>query len=454
MKGICEIQNWPGSDEFVVTLPGEWQPHLAASKQHDKVLLRAGNRKAAAHVVYTDEEEVQMTQALRKELCLPLGRIAMKTVDGELCFGPFLGLYALPAKTPGKPFGELTSVFQDMMPLAQQAGVALYVFVPGEINWSDGVAHCYVYKTREKHWVRTKRPLPDLVMPKIMGQPPQWRDRMRQDLWQMQRKVPYGHFSNATGHKWDVHRTLEASEATRRYLPETRFVKTPQDIDELLERHRNIYVKPSYGTQGKSIYRLTMQEQGRGVRVQYTQNGRTMTRRLQRPGKGWSGFLQKRFCAGRSYLAQQGIDLLADRGVRPVDFRWLMQKDGQNSWHVTARIARVAGSGSITTNLHTGGRAVLADDLLRENGFGDSAVRSRLLSQLDEAAEHICRVLEAKAGKIGELGIDFGVTAEGKIYLIEVNPRPGRQMLKQTSLEVRALSLLRNLEYAKYTTGF
>ncbi|TCP58936.1 YheC/D-like protein [Tumebacillus sp. BK434] len=453
MKGICEIQNWPGSSELVVTLPGDWGPHLASNRQ-DQVTLRAGNRKAAAHVVYTDEAEVQMTQALRSELCLPLGKISVKAVNGELRFGPFVGLYALPAKTPGKPFGELTALFQDMMPLAEQAGVSVFVFVPGEINWGDGIVSCYVYKPREKHWVRTKRPLPDLVMPKIMGQPPQWRDLIRRDLLQIAKQVPYGNFSNATGHKWEVHLTLEQNEATRRFLPETILVRTPRDVDDLLERHRIVYLKPSYGTQGKRIYRLSLPGQGQGVRIQYMQNGRTLHRRLQRPGSTWQRFLQQRFCAGRAYLAQQGIDLLADRGVRPVDFRWLMQKDGANVWHVTARIARVGGSGSITTNLHTGGRAVLADDLLQSNGFADAAVRSKLLDSLDEAAHSICRVLEAKAGRIGELGIDFGVTAEGRIYLIEVNPRPGRQMLKQTSPGVRALSLLRNLEYAKYTTGF
>ncbi|ASS75548.1 hypothetical protein CIG75_11495 [Tumebacillus algifaecis] len=450
--GICKITSWPNSTESVVTLPGAWQLHLAAVDHHDRVTLRAGNRKATAQVVYTDEQEVQMTQSLREQLCLPFGSIAVKAQNGELCFGPFLGLYALPSKKTGKPFGELTSLFQDMMVLAAQAGIGLYVFLPGEINWRAGIATCYVYKQREKHWVRTKRPLPDLVMPKIMGQPPRWRDRMRQDLLQIEKLVPYGHFSKATGHKWDVHRTLEASETTRGYLPETRLVHRTEDIEDLLTRHPIVYVKPSYGTQGKSIYRLTLQK--RGVRVQYSLRGRTMNRYFKRSGTNWRVFVQKRFCAKRSYLVQQGIDLLADRGIRPVDFRWLVQKDGRNNWGITARVARIGGSGSITTNLHTGGSAVLAEDLLRQNGFRDESVRRALLQRIDTAALQICRTLEAQAGRIGELGIDFAVTMPGEVYLIEVNPRPGRQMLKQTSTQVRALSLMRNLEYAKYTTGF
>jgi hypothetical protein len=450
--GICEIAAWPGNSEHIVTLPGNWHSHLAVSKQHDKVILRAGNRRVVAHAVFTDEEEVQMTTAVRQELCLPLGPISVKAVHGELHFGPFVGVYALPSQKPGKPFGELTALLQDMTCLAAEQGVGLYVFLPGEIDWREGIARCYVYKSDQKHWVRTKRPLPDLVLPKIMGKPPQWRGRILHDMTQIARRVPFGTFSNATGQKWNVHQTLAKNPNIRPCLPETRLVKTPLEIDDMLNRHHTVYVKPIYGTQGKSIYRLTRQD--KACRVQFTQNGRTFTKRLKRPGPNWEKFLQKRFCAKRSFLVQQGIDLLTDRGGRPVDFRWLVQKDGQNNWHITARIARIGGAGSITTNLHTGGVAVNADDLLKQTILLDATSRADMLRRLDTAAFDIATTLEAKAGQIGELGIDFGVTKAGDIYMIEVNPRPGRQMLNQTSKEVRALSLQRNIEYAKYTTGF
>jgi hypothetical protein len=450
--GTCQIATWPGSTEGLLTLPGEWQEHLKLGER-DRVVLRAGNRRVAAEAVFTDEEEVQMTDSIRQRLYLPRGAISVKAWDGELRFGPFVGLYALPSKQPGKPFGELTAVFQDMMKLAEAQGVALFVFLPGEAEWEQGYTTAYVYRTEEKHWVRTKRPLPDLVLPKIMGQPPAWKEKMRRDLAQMAHKVPYGTFSHAVGDKWEVHRLLTQREETRGLLPETKLVKTPLDVEEMLRRWERIYVKPAHGTQGRAIYRLDT-EQGGAVRVQFTEHGVTKKRGIQRGGDMWRSFLQSRFCGRRRFLVQQALNLLAVQGGRPVDLRWLVQKDGENCWGVTARVARVGPKGSITTNLHTGGDAVLADDLLRDGGYAEGVKREEMLQRLDEAALQIAAALEARSGRIGELGIDFGLTRAGEIFLIEVNPRPGRQMLKQTAPAVRDLSLQRNLEFAKYVTAF
>ncbi len=450
--GTCEITAWRGRDELVVTLPKKWQAYLRTEQGREEMVLRAGNRRVTVRVSYQSRQDVQMTVAVRRALLLPLGTVSVRAVEGELHFGPFVGVYALPSDEPGNLFGEMTSLLQDMTKIAALEGVALYVFLPGEIDWKAGVARCYAYKEGKRSWVRTKRPLPDLILPKIMGKPLRWRERIRFDLGQIGQRVPFGTFSMATGHKWEVHRTLMQQDATRRFLPETRLVRSSEDVEELLARHRIVYVKPCYGTQGYSIYRLSLQAQH--VRIQYTKHKRTLTHQLKRSGEKWRSFLRKRFCGRRSFLVQQGIELLTDRGGGPVDFRWLIQKDGQNRWEITARVARVGNFDAITTNLHTGGRAVHATDLLRQNGFDEEKSLRQVLGKLDEASHLIARQIEEKAGRIGELGIDFGVTKRGDVYMIEINPRPGRQMLKQTSSEVRALSLQRNLEYAKYTTGF
>lgn len=451
--GIYNIAVWPGGEEKLITLPGEWYEQLKLKAPHDRVTLHAGNRHTEAKAVFTDEEELLLTDSLRQRLKLPLGRISVKAVDGQLHFGPFLGIYALPSKEPGKPFGELTAVFRDMFTLAAEEGVGLYVFIPGEADWREGSVKAYVYKPDQKHWMQTRRPLPDMVLPKIMGTPADWEAKMRHDYAQMARLVPHGMFSKGTGSKWDVHRTLSGDPATRAYLPDTQVVRRPADIEEMLQKHGSVYIKPSYGTQGRSIYKLDRHPRG-GLRLHYTSKGQTRVKRVKRGTLKWQSFLQKTFCSRRTFLVQESLDLVCAQGVQPVDFRWLTQKDGRDRWHVTARVARVGHSGSITTNLHTGGQAMLAEEFLRANGYAEEQERRALLDRLDLAALRISERLEHKAGRIGELGIDFGLTKQGHFYLIEINPRPGRQMLKETAPDVRALSLRRNLEYAKFTTGY
>ncbi|KEO84223.1 YheC/YheD family protein [Tumebacillus flagellatus] len=452
--GTANIQTWPGTDELLLTVPGEWHEHLTLihKNRRDQIRIVCGNREALADVVFTDEREVQATDELRRTLLLPKGEISAKAVDGVLHFGPFIGLYAAPSARPERPFGGLTALFRDMMPLAEQLGLSLYVFTPGDAKWQEGWVNASVYNPRTKQWQKAKRPLPDLVLPKILGTPPAWREEVLHDTEQFQRRVPCGTFNNATGNKWTVHEQLHANADLRRWLPETERITSPGVVDAMLARRGSVYIKPAIGTQGMRIYRLDTQD-GK-VLVQHRSKSKTVHRKFAPESRELHAFVKKNFLARRTFLVQQTLPLLTLRGGRPVDFRWLVQKDGSNEWCVTARVARVGAANRLTTNLHTGGSAVLAETLLQKNGWGDATARRRLLEELDEAAFAICRTLERHAGRIGELGLDFGLTRQGNVYLIEVNPRPGRQMLLDTSPDLRRLSLLRNLEYAKSTTGY
>ncbi|PWK15515.1 YheC/YheD family protein [Tumebacillus permanentifrigoris] len=464
--GTTRIASWPGTHEHILSLPGNWHEHLTLHAR-DQITVRVGNRQTKAQAVFTDEGEVQATDRLRLALHLPLGAISVKVVDGVLNFGPFVGLYCAPTQTPGKPYGGLTSLVRDMLLLAQQEGVALYVFTPGDARWKEGWVNASIYNPTTQTWQKAKRPLPDLVIPKILGTPAIWREEVRHDQSQFRRLVPFGTFNNATGNKWTVHQQLYAEAALRRWLPETQLISRPQDVDGLLERHNSVYIKPALGTQGMSIYKLDLEKKREPapaksapktsaphLLVQHRSASQSLHRRFRLGSPTFHSFVQKKFLARRKFLVQQTLQLLTLRGGRPVDFRWLVQKDGSNSWCITARIARVGAANGLTTNLHTGGEAVLAETLLQKNGWRDPASRRRLLTEIDDAALAICRTLEENAGRIGELGLDFGITQQGAVYLIEVNPRPGRQMLLDTSPEARRLSLLRNLEYARSTTGY
>jgi len=444
------VTKWSGQTGNSVALPDAWRTYFKGKSVRDGVVLHAGNRQLKVQVTFVKGNKVKVTDAVSTELCLPLAPITVKLSGDDLHFGPFVGLYALPSNEPGKPFGELTALFVDMMKLAEEQGIALYVFVPGEVRWEQGYTVAHVY--RDKSWVRAKRPLPDLVIPKMVGKPAPWREHIEKDIAQMARLIPYGSLNNATGDKWTVHNTLHEQAQTRRYLPETRLVNSPQDVEAMLLQYGDVYVKPSHGTQGRSIFRLY--ESTGAIMIKFTRRGVSQVKRLRRGSVKWLPYLQKTFCGKRTFLVQQTIDLITAPGGRPVDFRWLVQKDGHGQFGVTARVARVGANQSITTNLHTGGAAVLAEKFLRQHGTPGSERHTDVLQRMDEAALEIAAVLEAKAGRIGELGIDFGLCEDGSVYLIEINPRPGRQMLKETSPKTRLLSLLRNLEYAKYVTGY
>ncbi len=56
--------------------------------------------------------------------------------------------------------------------------------------------------------------------------------------------------------KWDVYNLLEGTDAYK-HVPDSRINPSASDIREMLEKHKFIYLKPTGGSLGIGIYRLT-----------------------------------------------------------------------------------------------------------------------------------------------------------------------------------------------------
>ena len=65
------------------------------------------------------------------------------------------------------------------------------------------------------------------------------------------------------------------------------------------------------------------------------------------------------------YLVQQGIRLIQIH-QRPVDFRIHLHKDSLGQWRVVAIGAKMAGPGSVTTHVRTGGSILSTYELLQK----------------------------------------------------------------------------------------
>jgi hypothetical protein len=76
------------------------------------------------------------------------------------------------------------------------------------------------------------------------------------------------------------------------------------------------------------------------------------------------------------------------------------------------------------------------------------------VKRLDAIAYAVYRRLQKSYGDFGEIGIDLAVRSDQSVILFEVNPTPGRRMLRSISKEAREMSLIRLLEYASFKAGF
>ena len=162
--------------------------------------------------------------------------------------------------------------------------------------------------------------------------------------------------------KWDVYKMLDGDDAFR-FVPESRINPSADQIKEMLDKHKFIYLKPTAGSLGIGIFRVTYNPK-RGYFVRYRKAGKNV---LIRYGK-FDGLMQM-LGTGRgrltNYVAQQGIRLIEIDSC-PIDFRFHLTKNGNNNWVVAAIGAKKSGKGSVTTHIRNGGQLMTPEQVLRQ----------------------------------------------------------------------------------------
>jgi glutathione synthase/RimK-type ligase-like ATP-grasp enzyme len=153
-----------------------------------------------------------------------------------------------------------------------------------------------------------------------------------------------------------------------------------------------------------------------------------------------------RLCRGGSYLLQQAVDNRLRNG-QVYDFRLVVQKDGNGKWTLTGGAARVGGARSITSNLHGGGRAVAWQTMLMKQF---TAKRSEsIVNEMKTLSIRVAEALEQRYGRLCELGLDIAVDHGGKPWLLEVNPKPAREIFRKTGQHATYRTAIRRpLEFA------
>jgi|AraplaMF_Col_mLB_1032019.scaffolds.fasta_scaffold07053_5 YheC/D like ATP-grasp len=202
----------------------------------------------------------------------------------------------------------------------------------------------------------------------------------------------------------------------RGHIPITSLATT-QRINNMLDQHKDIIIKPNNGSGGRSVYRVT--DLGSNHYRIHHESSRAnvhtrkeVFRRLRIQQK--SGL----------YLVQPRIKLAQIKG-RPFDLRVIVQrKRNSNEWQVTAKAAKIAGRGYIVTNVtRSGGYLQHVSTALRNSSLPDSAKRS-LPTAIDQLAIAAATRLNKLYRHQRIFGIDMGVDRSGQLWIIEANRRP------------------------------
>ncbi|MCL6446227.1 MAG: YheC/YheD family protein [Alicyclobacillus sp.] len=314
----------------------------------------------------------------------------------------------------------------------------LLLFAPDHVHWRRRLVSAWTPRDPKMtygDWVRTTEALPDVFYDNVYV-----HLAVRgyvTDLRRRAEKAGIPVINPVLPNKWHMVRWM-VRHRMQDVVPETTVLDDVDEALQLIKRWKVAYLKPIGGYGGTDVMRIERLNANRyRVSVDRTRTSfekqrftvskvrlRKLLRRRSRP----------------PHLLQRGLSLLTVRG-RKNDFRVVVHRGYDNDWRVIGIIPKQAAPDGVVTNLVAGGERLSLDQCLRLAKAENKEVPVQLL---EDTALRIARQLGRRYVTAGLLGFDMGIDQQGRVYLIEMNPKPARSLLTP---EMRHAA-------AKHTAGF
>ncbi|QTH44120.1 YheC/YheD family protein [Cohnella sp. LGH] len=426
-------------------------------------LLKLGGRKsvnvklgkdvvpATVRTIKRKGNHVYMSAGLRRSVKVPKsGSVYLVGEEGEdIQLGPLIGVLTdSGTRSSSAPFGERTGFVKQLLGLGQKRAY-MFAFTPRDINWQQEKINGW-FLDGGGGWTRRIVPLPDVIynrLPSRRAETGATITSLRERF--IRKKIPF--FNWSFFNKADVYKLLDNDPEALRHLPESVNNPAPEKIKELLEKHQFLYYKPSAGSLGAGIYRLTYHPR-KGYFIRYRKSGGNVLLRFS-TFAGLMKMLRARHGGDlNNYVAQQGIRLVEIDNC-PIDFRFHMHKDGRNEWVVAGIGAKKAGRGSVTTHIKNGGSLMTPEQAL---GRAFGARSEEVLKEARTVAVRLSEAIERNySHQLGELGLDIGIDRDGEVWMFEANAKPGRSIFKHPALKEQGKASLEYiLEHCLYLSRF
>ncbi|MFY0542901.1 YheC/YheD family protein [Brevibacillus sp. H7] len=427
-------------------------------RSRQKITLTLGKREVVA-TVYQDRRNpdsnvVKITSLLKSQLSIPHGGLIQLKREGEtLRIGPSIGIVTTGLRNNYRqPIGGRTSFFHNLLQAQEGKGVFYFIFAPGDVDWSEKRVEAWFLRPT-KHgsyvWRKMVTALPDVIYDRIPSRSAEKHDTVQEFKHRLANYSNLPMFNQGFFNKWGVHQLLYPNPEVNEHIPETYTSPSLKTVRNLLRKYRIVYLKPKNGSLGYGIVKI-VHAPGKGFDVSYHNGSGNVKRHFQKLDSLYYHIFRGRRVS--NYLAQQGIDLTTYHN-RPFDFRVHLHKNQQNEWVVSCMAAKVAGTGSVTTHVRTGGTVIPGDELLAHL-FGKQKIVMK--ERIGQAAIRLATAIEqAKGIDLGELGLDMGIDTHGHVWMFEANSKPGRSIfkharLKQADYESRGLIV----DYSCYLANF
>lgn len=342
-----------------------------------------------------------------------------------------------------RPFRGNHHNFIDLIKTGREYGAMVYVTRVKDLKLGQKKINGYLYQPETRTWSQAMVPFPQVIYNRIPNRKDEQTPEVQQILKACLKHAKTKLFNPSFFYKWTLFEWLNKSNLTKKYVPATKKLAQPDELEQMLAQFPAVYLKPVRGKAGVGIMRVERpKSKGAPYVLRVQVHRRTRVTHYPNIQKLWTSV--KPLLGSEEYIVQQGITLACFED-RPYDLRVLVQKDGNGEWDLTGIGARVAGKLSITTHVPRGGSINEPEKVLTA-AFGTEAAK-RTLIRVKKAALSIARQIEKASGHtLGEMSMDLGVDTLGQIWFFEANSRP----MKFDEPDIRKKSLDRIIEYSLF----
>ncbi len=308
--------------------------------------------------------------------------------------------------------------------------ITLMQFTPGNINWKERRISGLVLENG--NWIRATRDFPDAVYNRCYTSSSRIAKRLERFIGKGRVFNIYTMFD-----KYEIYNFFYRS-----WLAEYMIPTWPYDpilLLNKLSKGESVLIKPAKGSLGSNVIKFEKTGNAYYVYPQtvYSINKFDTTKQL-------FAYINKTMRQNPYYIIQPFINFITDEDS-VFDMRYLVQKNENGAWEVTADHCRISYEDFFITNLSY-------EIIPVQEIFEQLDLDNALMTQMKEISIETAMLIEEKVGPLGELCVDFGIEENGRLRIIEINGKPDKSLFKDIGHEIYKKTLITPLQYAEYLT--
>ncbi|MBO3649698.1 MULTISPECIES: YheC/YheD family protein [Bacillus amyloliquefaciens group] len=311
---------------------------------------------------------------------------------------------------------------------APQYNVRLARFTPFDIFPDSLRVKALVYHPQSGKWNETEIDIPEYIYDRCFYGKSAEAQKAK-PIVEWLKKYPKTEFiGRGLPDKWTVTDVLQKHHLISPYIPETAEVSRYEQVQSYLAKEKACILKPAFGAGGRGIILLETGKKSITATYYIGKNKQTKSFSNHVSFKSWcKKVLQHRYLL-QSYLNIQ------DKERHPCDIRIFMRKTESGVWETVGKAVRRGYQNGLLSHLSGGSEPIKFDTWFEEIPRKQQAV---LLDDVFSITQSVPYFLDERFGPLFELGLDICYAKDGRIWLLDVNSKPGRKAILSVAPEAK-----------------